>query len=73
MSPTEQTRAELLYVLAQLSRLRPEWRLGQMVANLATTAGKLDAGAVWDLEDEEAVAAAKILIDQHTDSVKIVA
>lgn len=67
MTACEQTRQELLAALAQLSRIRPEWRLGQTLANLATTAGRLDAGGVWDLEDEEALAAAKTLIEQHSD------
>jgi hypothetical protein len=65
MTSSEQTRAELLAALAELGRIRPEWRLGQSMANLATTAGWLDAGGIWDLEDEEALAAAKLLIEQH--------
>jgi hypothetical protein len=65
MTSTEQIRSELLAALSQLSQMRPQWRLGQTVANLAMTAGRLDAGAVWDLEDEEALAAAKTLIQQH--------
>jgi hypothetical protein len=62
----EQTRAELLAALAQLGRLRPEWRLGQTLANLAMTAGRVEAGGVWDLEDDEALAAARVLIEHHT-------
>jgi hypothetical protein len=58
MSTVNQTRSELLAALAELSRIRPEWRLGQTLANLATTAGRLDAGGIWDLEDDEALAAA---------------
>ena len=73
MSACEQTRQELLAALAQLSRMRPEWRLGQTLANLATTAGRLDAGGVWDLEDEEAWAAAKTLIEQHSEGESRVA
>ena len=65
MNAADQTRSDLLAALAQLSRIRPEWRLGQTLANLATTAGRPDAGAVWDLEDEEALEAARILIGQH--------
>ncbi len=42
--------------------MRPEWRLGQTLANLATTAGRLNPGSVWDLEDEEALEAAKAII-----------
>jgi hypothetical protein len=67
MSSTKQTRNDLLAALGQLSLLRPEWRLGQMLANLAMTAGRMDPGGVWDLEDEEALAAAKTLIEQHAD------
>jgi hypothetical protein len=67
MNACEQTRLDLLTALAQLSCLHPEWRLGQTLANLAMTAGHLDAGGVWDLEDEEALAAARTLIDQHAE------
>ena len=61
----EQTRQDLLAALAQLSRIRPEWRMGQTLANPAMTAGRLESSGVWDLEDEEALAAAKTLIEQH--------
>lgn len=66
MNALEETRTELLAALAEVSRLRPEWRLGQLVANLATTAGRLDSGGVWELDDAEALAAAKILIEQSS-------
>ena len=59
------TREQLLAALSQLARLRPEWRLGQTMANLATAAGRLDAGGVWDLEDAEALEAARTLIAQE--------
>jgi hypothetical protein len=65
MNPSAQIRQELLAALEQLGRIRPEWRLGQTIANLAMTAGHPDAGAVWDLEDEEALAAARTLIEQE--------
>jgi hypothetical protein len=64
MTVNGQTRQELLAALAELSQLRPGWRLGQTLANLATTAGRHNAGAVWDLEDDEALAAARDLLDQ---------
>jgi hypothetical protein len=67
MTTTEHNRIELLGALAQLSRICPEWRLGQTVANLAMTAGRLDAGGVWDLEDDEALSAARTLIEQHSE------
>lgn len=44
MGTIEQTRQELLSTLTRLSQLRPEWRLGQMLANLAITAGGMDPG-----------------------------
>jgi hypothetical protein len=65
MNP-EKTREVLLAALAELSRVRPEWRLGQTLANLATTAGRLEPGGVWDLEDEEALDAARQLLLEST-------
>jgi len=59
---TEETRAELLEALAALGRAHPNWRLGQALSNLAMAAGRLDAGGVWDLEDDEALAAARRLL-----------
>lgn len=67
MRSAEQIRLELLSALSQLSKLRPQWRLGQTVANLTMTAGRLDPGGVWDLEDEEALRAAQTLIEQYSD------
>jgi hypothetical protein len=66
MRATEQVRLEPLAALSQLSTLRPQWRLGQTLANLAMTAGRLDPGGVWDLEDEEALVAATRLIEQYS-------
>ena len=67
MKSADETRQQLLDALAQLSRQRPEWRLGQTMANFAMTVGRLEASGVWDLEDEEALAAAKTLLEQHTE------
>ena len=64
---TEEIRTELLAALAELGRTHPNWRLGQMLANLAMTAGRLDAGGVWDLEDEEALAAAQQLLGRRAE------
>ena len=60
---TEETRTELLEALAELGRAHPNWRLGQALSNLAMAAGCLDAGGVWDLEDDEALAAARRILD----------
>jgi hypothetical protein len=67
MKSSESVRLELLAALLQLSHIRPEWRLGQTLANLATTAGRLDPRGVWDLEDEEALAAARTLVKQYSE------
>jgi hypothetical protein len=54
------TRTRLLSALAEMSEMHPDWRLGQMIANLtfwshnpkdATEA----AAAIWDVEDEELI------------------
>jgi hypothetical protein len=65
MNISGDTRVELLAALAELGRIRPEWRLGQTMANLAMTAGRMESGGAWDLEDAEALAAARLLIQQH--------
>jgi hypothetical protein len=66
MTSTYKIRGELFVALSQLGECRPEWRLGQTLANLAMTAGRMDPGGVWDLEDDEALAAAKVLISQYS-------
>jgi hypothetical protein len=71
MTTREQTGAELLAALAELSRTRPDWRLGQTVANLAMTAGRLDAGGVWDLEDDEALSAVRVLLSQYAQGERV--
>jgi hypothetical protein len=63
------TRAELLMIIAELGELHPDWRLGQLLANLATAAGHTEASAVWDLDDDEALAAARRLLERHRQHV----
>ncbi len=65
---TEETRAELLAALAELGRAHPNWRLGQTLSNLAMAAGRLDASGVWDLEDDEALAAARQLLGSRAET-----
>lgn len=55
------TRADLRKALAELSELHPEWRLGQMLADGAMSAARTQAGASWDLEDDDALVAARRL------------
>jgi hypothetical protein len=55
-------RKEILQLLEQMSERYPEWRLGQMIANVALWAKQptdpQDAG-IWEVEDEELLAALK--------------
>jgi hypothetical protein len=63
---TSNTRDELLQALSELQSLFPDWRLGQMVANLATAAGTTQPGAIWDIEDEALLLAARRLIERNS-------
>jgi hypothetical protein len=65
MTKLSAERTELLRALGELSALRPEWRLGQTIANIAMTAGRLEEGGVWDLEDAEALVALRTLIREE--------
>jgi hypothetical protein len=59
------TRDQLIDALAELRVLFPAWRMGQLVANLVTAAGGIDTGAIWDIEDEQLLAAARRLIERN--------
>ena len=61
----ETTRAELFEAMRELGTLFPDWRMGQTLSNLAMAAGHVEAGAVWNLEDAEALAAARRLIERN--------
>jgi hypothetical protein len=52
-------RSEVLRALEELSEACPEYRLGQMIANLAMLARGDAEGAIWDMEDAELLAAAR--------------
>ncbi len=54
---TNHERSELLSRLGELSQACPEMRLGQLIANLAVVARGTDQGAVWEMEDEDLLAA----------------
>jgi hypothetical protein len=53
-------RADLLAAIAELSQRYPDWRIGQLVANVAGWADR----EVWDVEDEELLAAARTHLQQ---------
>ena len=59
------TADELIVALSELRALFPDWRMGQLVANLVMAAGGTDAGAIWDVEDEQLLAAARRLIERN--------
>jgi hypothetical protein len=56
---------ELLEAMSELRVLFPGWRMGQLVSNLVTTTGATDAGAIWDVEDEQLLVAARRLIERN--------
>lgn len=51
----DQQRVELLAAIEALSRRYPDWRLGQLIANVAGWADQ----EIWDVEDEQLLAAAQ--------------
>ncbi len=57
MSPPE--RQELLRLIEEMGESYPEFRLGQLIANLAFWARGDQEGAVWNVEDEELIAAVR--------------
>ena len=60
------SREELLQLLGELSKLFPDWRFGQLVANLASATERgAHAEAIWESEDEELLAAARRLLDRN--------
>ncbi len=54
---TDSVRHDVLQALGELSAKFPEWRLGQKIANLAVVARGATTEAIWDVEDEELLAA----------------
>jgi hypothetical protein len=59
------SRQELLRLLAELSDVDGELRMGQMIANLATLARGAKTEAIWDSEDDELIAAARRLLEHY--------
>ena len=56
---TNPEREALLQLLGELCDECPELRFGQLIANLAVVARGAEPNAVWDLEDEELLAATR--------------
>jgi hypothetical protein len=64
MSNTE-LKQEVLRVLSEMVEHCPEVRLGQLIVNLSTIARGPAAEAIWDVEDDELLAAAKSHLLDH--------
>jgi len=47
------TKLEILRALEAMHLQYPEWRFGQMVANISYMALGPKAEAIWDIEDEQ--------------------
>jgi hypothetical protein len=56
---------ELMAVVSELRALFPDWRFGQLVANLALAAGRDGESAIWNVEDDELLSAAKRLLERN--------
>ncbi|REJ73756.1 MAG: hypothetical protein DWQ34_08905 [Planctomycetota bacterium] len=61
---SDETRTELLEILRQLSDEFPEWRMGQMITNLAGLARGHEVESIWDAEDDELIEAARQMLEQ---------
>lgn len=57
-------RREVLQVLAELSEVVPEVRFGQLLANLSYLARGLSNESIWNMEDDELLAAAREHLEQ---------
>ena len=67
------TSEALLEAIARLRQIFPEWRFGQLVANLTMAAGCSQAEALWDVEDDQLLAAAQRLITRNHDRQPVTA
>ncbi len=54
----------VLHEIEKIWRLHPDWRLGQLICNLASW---IDASQyiVWDVEDDALVAEARLHVAKH--------
>ena len=59
-----EVRRELLQVLNDLGEHTPDVRFGQLLVNLSYMARSFTAEAIWDVEDEELLTAARSHLDE---------
>ena len=57
-------QTELMESLAELRGALPSMRMGQLIANMATVARGPVAGAIWEMEDDELLAAIRWQLQQ---------
>ena len=64
--PMSQAREKLLGTLAELGKLFPDWRFGQLLANVAmATSRGTEPEAIWECEDDELLTAARRLVERN--------
>jgi hypothetical protein len=56
---------EILRVLSELVEHTPDVRFGQLIANLSCIAREPTPEAVWDMEDDELLAATKSHLEDY--------
>ena len=66
---TVQTARRIAAALEGLSKLHPQWRFGQLVANVASWAKGPTSEAVWDVTDEEFLEAAEAYLSRNAKDV----
>jgi hypothetical protein len=59
-------RQQVLAALAELSEVYPDWRFGQMIANLAVVARGPSNESIWDMEDQELLKAIRWQLEQRS-------
>jgi len=58
-------QARLSTALLELQKIYPQWRFGQLIANVAMWAKAPASEAVWDVTDEELLRAAEEHLQRH--------
>ena len=68
---SDDTRRDILDVLDNLMQEHPDWRVGQLVANIAFLARQTNS-ATWDVENEEFVQTARQHLQRMAERKKAV-
>jgi hypothetical protein len=67
------TSTRLATALQELQLIYPDWRFGQLIANVAMWAKGPAAEAVWDVTDEELLHAAEEHLSKRRNDAAVVA